>query len=143
MGTATRREREAHKTRLRVSAAEEAEAARRVAERREKARQAARRARDRRDEVRAAAAEASAAQREDRARIAALFVASAGRPVTRAQLARAVGIGPRTLSRVTPLAIDRGWLLSGRGGFHPGPVLVPTDERRAEIEAAELATVGV
>jgi predicted nucleic acid-binding Zn-ribbon protein len=81
LGTATRAQQRAHRAAVsRAEAANEAKATQ-DAERREKAAARARAATARREAARVAAAEAAAQQREHRARIAALYVQRAGRPV--------------------------------------------------------------
>ena len=137
VGTATPAQRKAHEHRLRAAEKAEQDQAEHDAERRERAREAAER-RKRRDEAKRAAKAAEAdALREHRARSAARFVAAHG-PVTLAEVAAALGISTRTLSRVTPLAIERGWIVvAGRRGLAAGPVRAPRDPDRADLDAAE------
>lgn len=106
----------------------------------EKARDREQREKQQRDRENRETAQREAAEvREDRARQAARLVAKRG-PMKRGELAAALGLSARTLSRVVQVAVDREWVVSkpgGKGGIFPGRVSVPSDPNRAEVEAAD------
>jgi hypothetical protein len=122
-GTATADERRAHAERVAAETAAEADAARRKIEAKTHA-------------------EARAAKLlDDRATAAARFVAGRSERASLPEVAAAVGVSRRTLSRVLPHALQRGLVTvtyGPGGGVGPGPVSIPRDPERAGIEAAEL-----
>ncbi len=135
-GNATAAQLKAHERALRAAAAADKEKARRQEESRQRAREAAERREKARQAKQAARIAEAEALRGQRARIAARFVQANGQ-ATLQQTARAVGVSTRTLSRITPLAIERGWIITGKLGLAAGPVSVPRDADRADLDAAE------
>jgi len=126
LGKADPSQREAHKRRLEAENAKDKAQALLATERREKARKAREAASARAEEKAAARVDEANRIREDRARAAARFVANG--PKSLPEVAQAIGVSTRTLTRLLPYAIDQGYVerrMGAAGGISPGPVSVP------------------